>query len=32
MTIFEEAIRFAVERHSGMMRKRQKTPYNLHPM
>ena len=32
MTIFEEAIRFAAERHSGMMRKRQKTPYILHPM
>ena len=32
MTIFDEAIRFAVEKHSGMLRKRESTPYILHPL
>ena len=31
MTIFEEAIAFAVKAHSGMYRKRESTPYILHP-
>ena len=32
MTIFEEAIQFALEKHAGMTRKRTSTPYILHPM
>ncbi len=32
MTEFEEAICFAVEAHSGVTRKRESTPYILHPM
>ena len=32
MTLFEEAIRFAAEKHSGMTRKRESIPYILHPM
>ena len=32
MELFEEAIRFANEAHSGMYRKGNKTPYILHPM
>ena len=32
MTLFDEAIRFAVEAHSGMTRKRESTPYILHPL
>ena len=31
MTNFEEAIEFAVKAHSGMYRKRESTPYILHP-
>ena len=32
MTLFDEAICFAVEKHSGMTRKRESTPYILHPL
>ena len=32
MTVFDEAVIFAVEKHSGMMRKRESTPYILHPL
>ncbi len=32
MTLFDEAIVFAVQAHSGMMRKRESAPYILHPM
>ena len=32
MNIFDEAISFATEAHSGMYRKKSKTPYILHPM
>ncbi len=32
MTEFEEAICFAVEAHSGVTRKRESTPYILHPL
>ena len=32
MTVFEEAICFAVQAHSGQQRKRESTPYILHPM
>lgn len=32
MTLFEEAIEFAVRAHSGAMRKRESSPYILHPM
>ena len=32
MTLFDRAIAFAVEKHSGMTRKRESTPYILHPM
>ena len=32
MTLFDEAIRYAVEKHSGMVRKRENTPYILHPL
>ena len=32
MTVFEEAIQFAVQAHSGMTRKRVSAPYILHPM
>jgi len=32
MNIFDEAIRFAVAAHSGMTRKRESTPYILHPL
>jgi len=32
MTLFEEAIRFAVKAHSGMTRKRESTPFILHPL
>jgi myo-inositol-1(or 4)-monophosphatase len=32
MTLFDEAIIFAAEKHSGMMRKRESSPYILHPM
>lgn len=32
MNIFDEAIRFATNAHSGMYRKDSKTPYMLHPM
>ncbi len=32
MDLFDEAIRFAVEKHRGTMRKRENTPYILHPM
>ena len=32
MSIFEKAIKFAVNAHSGMYRKQNKTPYILHPM
>ena len=31
MTNFDEAIAFAVKAHSGMYRKRESTPYILHP-
>ena len=31
MSKFEEAARFALNAHAGMMRKRAKTPYILHP-
>ena len=32
MTLFEEAIAFAVEKHAGVMRKRETLPYILHPL
>ncbi len=32
MTLFDEAIRFAAEKHSGMLRKQEGIPYILHPM
>lgn len=32
MTLFEEAIRFAVEKHSGQVRKLRGSPYILHPL
>ncbi len=32
MDVLEEAIRFAVEKHSGQMRKMAGTPYILHPL
>ena len=32
MTLFDEAIRFAVEKHSGMTRKGEDIPYILHPL
>ncbi len=32
MTLFEEAIRFAVEAHQGMTRKRESIPFILHPL
>lgn len=32
MTLFEEAAEFAVKAHAGMMRKKEKLPYILHPM
>lgn len=32
MSLFEEAIRFALNAHSGMRRKSDCTPYILHPM
>lgn len=32
MTIFDEAIKLAVNAHSGMTRKTDRTPYILHPM
>jgi len=32
MTLFEEAIVFAVQKHSGMQRKLDSSPYILHPM
>ncbi len=32
MTLFEEAIEFAVEKHSGMKRKYEGIPYILHPL
>lgn len=32
MDLFEEAIRFAVTAHSGMQRRRESTPYILHPL
>ena len=32
MTLFDEAIRFAVEKHSGMTRKGEPAPYILHPL
>ncbi|MBR5381288.1 MAG: bifunctional (p)ppGpp synthetase/guanosine-3',5'-bis(diphosphate) 3'-pyrophosphohydrolase, partial [Oscillospiraceae bacterium] len=32
MTLFDQAIVFAVQAHSGMMRKRESVPYILHPM
>ena len=32
MTLFEEAVLFAVQAHSGMKRKKEEIPYILHPM
>lgn len=32
MTLFEEAVRFALDRHSGQTRKIHHEPYILHPM
>jgi len=32
MTLFDEAIQFAVEKHSGAIRKRESAPYILHPL
>ncbi len=32
MTLFDEAIVFAVNAHSGMIRKRESSPYILHPL
>ena len=32
MTLFDEAIQFAVQAHSGMMRKRESLPFILHPL
>ena len=32
MSMFEEAARFAIRAHSGMMRKKEHVPYILHPM
>ena len=32
MTLLEKAIRFAVEMHTGVMRKRENLPYILHPL
>ncbi len=32
MNLFDEAIRYAVEKHAGMMRKRDSAPYILHPL
>ena len=32
MTLFEDAIRFAAERHSGQKRKMSDSPYILHPL
>jgi len=32
MTLFDEAILFAVEKHAGMTRKLTRTPYILHPL
>ncbi len=32
MTLFEQAIQFAVEKHAGVTRKRENLPYILHPM
>ena len=32
MSIFDEAIKFAVDTHSGMIRKNRNTPYILHPL
>ena len=32
MTIFEEAVQYALEKHAGMTRKRTSTPYILHPL
>ena len=32
MSLFDKAIGFAVEKHSGMQRKRNSSPYILHPM
>jgi len=32
MTLLDEAIVFAVQAHSGMMRKRESVPYILHPL
>ena len=32
MDIFDEAVRFAVEKHSGQTRKMSAAPYVLHPL
>ena len=32
MTLFEEAVEFALNAHSGMVRKKEQIPYILHPM
>ena len=32
MTLFEEAVMFAVQAHSGMRRKKEEIPYILHPL
>ncbi|MBO6039767.1 MAG: bifunctional (p)ppGpp synthetase/guanosine-3',5'-bis(diphosphate) 3'-pyrophosphohydrolase [Oscillospiraceae bacterium] len=32
MTLFDEAIEFAVRAHSGAVRRRESTPYILHPL
>ena len=32
MTVFEEALLFAAEKHAGMVRRGEKVPYLLHPM
>lgn len=32
MTKFDEAVCFAVEKHSGMVRRRESAPYILHPL
>ena len=32
MTVFEEAAKFAIDAHAGMVRRRQSVPYIVHPM
>ena len=32
MTLLDQALRFAIEKHSGQIRKKNNTPYILHPL